>query len=200
MEVVAANQARHRTRPRAFRSMSVEIREFCLRFTCAVGRVGALHRSAGIMGACLRLICLLVLGTVGCATKSDSFHRTAIFPTARGPELIREVCNKPPEDLNGYWTPRSRDLQAVETALMSYFQSKGSHGKWDWSRFRRQVVGVKRGDDALIFINYFLFWRGDDDSWRTRPYVVEDGGAYFFRVLYDVRNRRIVWYERNGVA
>ncbi|HEX7631315.1 MAG TPA: hypothetical protein VF388_04210, partial [Lacunisphaera sp.] len=81
------------------------------------------------------------------------------------------------------------------------------------SEFRRQIVGLKRGDDQLIFIYYFHFDRGiedelkarqtpgyDPESWKKHPYTVFDGGSWFFRVLYDVKKKRFIWYESNGVA
>ncbi len=32
------------------------------------------------------------------------------------------------------------------------------------------------------------------------PVRVDDGGTGYFRVLYDVQQKRFVWYECNGVA
>lgn len=158
------------------------------------------------------LLLALVFADVSCATPLVPRERTAIFSAAKAPDLIRTVCYRPPE-ASGYWTPSERDLDGIEDTLVAYLNSKNVPGKKDWSVFRRQVAGVKRGDDALIFIYYFHFDRAmeenlkarkvrgyDPDSWKKEPYRFFDGGSWFFRVLYDVKQKRFVWYESNGVA
>lgn len=163
-----------------------------------------------------RLIALILLALIctgiSCAKPLVPRDRTAIFPAAKAPGLIRAVCYHPPE-ASGYWTPSESDLEGVEDTLVAYLHSaKAGEGK-DWSTFRRQVAGVKRGDDALIFIYYFHFNPGieeqmkarkeqgyDPDFWKKAPYSVFDGGSWFFRVLYDVKTKRFIWYECNGEA
>ena len=155
---------------------------------------------------------MLALSVVGCAKPLVPTERTAIFPAVKGSDLVRAVCYSPPE-ATGYWTPEEKDLDGVEDTLVAYLRSQKVEGKKDWSEFRRQIVGLKRGDDQLIFIYYFHFDRGiedelkarqtpgyDPESWKKHPYTVFDGGSWFFRVLYDVKKKRFIWYESNGVA
>ena len=171
------------------------------------------EHSAKVMRIYLVLLCLLVVSSAGCSTQLVPIGRTAILPASKGPELIQAVCYRPPEGVSGYWTPGSEDLRGVEDTLVTYLQSKSVKGKRNWSSFRKQVVGVKRGEDPLLFIYYFHFNPAieayavarrtpghDPDSWRREPYPVEDGGDWFFRVLYDIKKRRFVWYECNEVA
>ena len=81
----------------------------------------------------------------------------------------------------------------------------------DWATYRRQVAGVKRGEEIFIFLYYFGFDREmeddlakrkapgfDPDKWKKKPYVIYDGGDCFFRVLYDVKRKRFIWYDSNG--
>lgn len=141
-----------------------------------------------------------------------SFERTAIFPAAKAAELIRAVCYEPPAATD-YWTPEATDIDGVEQTLAEFLETRGADAKKDWSMFRRQIAGVKRGNERLLFIYYFRFDRGieedlvkrktpnyDPEAWKTEPYPVFDGGDWFFRVLYDVKAKRFIWYECNGVA
>jgi hypothetical protein len=153
----------------------------------------------------------LILASVGWAKPLVPRERTAILPAAKAPDLIRAVCYSPPA-ATGYWTPAESDLEGIEDTLLVYLRSQKIDEN-DWSEFRKQVTGIKRGDDALIFIYYFHFDRGieeylkakkvrdyDPDSWKKEPYRVFDGGRWFFRVLYDVKKKQFIWYECNGSA
>jgi len=155
---------------------------------------------------------LLILSVAGCTKPLVPRERTAIFSAAKASDLIRAVCYHPPE-ATGYWTPEEKDLQGVEDTLVAYLKSKRVEAVKDWRDFRRQVVGLKRGDDKLIFIYYFRYDRWiekdlqtrktpgyDPESWKKHPYLVFDGGEWFFRVLYDVKTKRFIWYESNGSA
>jgi hypothetical protein len=153
-----------------------------------------------------------MLTVLGGAKQLVQSERTAIFPAKSAENLIKTVCYGPPV-VTGYWTPKVKDLEGVEDALIDYLRSEKVEEKKDWSEFRRQVVGVKRGEEMLLFIYYFHFDRGieedlksrktpgyDPGAWRKTPYVVNDGGSWFFRVLYDVKKKRFIWYESNGPA
>jgi len=158
------------------------------------------------------LLLALLFSCVSRAAPLVPADRTAIFPADKAHELIETVCYAPPA-ATGYWTPTESDLVGIEDTLLAFLKSKEADQKKDWSTFRRQVTGLKHGNDTLIFIYYFHSDRGieedlqrrqtkgyDPDSWKKRPYVVFDGGSWFFRVLYDVKKKRFVWYESNGIA
>lgn len=126
--------------------------------------------------------------------------------------MIRIVCYGPPE-ATAYWTPEEGDLADIEDILDAYLKSEKGEEKKDWNEFRRQVAGLKRGEDKFIFIFYFHFDPGieedlkarktpgyDPESWKNHPYLVCDGGSWFFRALYDVKMKRLIWYESNGDA
>ena len=160
----------------------------------------------------LLLIFSLAIPGIGCAIALVPSERTVIFPAVKAAELICTVCyNKP--DITGYWTPTETDLEGVEDTLLAYLHSQKADDQKDWREYRRQVVGVKRGDELLLFISYFHFVRDieedltarkvhgfESDSWKKYPYGVCDGGSCFFRVLYDLRKKQFIWYESNGVA
>lgn len=161
---------------------------------------------------CIRMLLLawFILVAVRCAAQVVPAERTAVFPAAKAADLIKTVCYQPPDGLTGYWTPETKDLQGVEDNLVAYLKSIRVNGQRDWTNFRRQVTGAKRGDETLLFISYYFFHpshdaqaketlRGyDPDAWKRTPYRVFDGGESVFRVLYDITRKQFIWYERNG--
>ena len=142
-----------------------------------------------------------------CATSGEQVpaERTAIFPAARAPDLIQAVCYIAPKDLTGYWTPTAQDLVGIEQSLPEFLRAQ----KWrekPWTDFYRQAAGVMRGEERFILLSYFVRSvrpPGDDagadpQGWKTATYWVNDGGDWFFRVLYDVAQGKFVWYESNN--
>jgi hypothetical protein len=159
------------------------------------------------------LCCVLALSGFACAKSFVTAERTAIFPEKSAADLVRSVCYQPPNGVTGYWTPSEKDLEGVEDSLIAFLKSEKVDDRKDWATFRRQVAGVKRGENTFIFIYYFRFYREieadlakrkslgyNPDSWKKKPFVVYDGGDSFFRVLYDVKKKRFVWFECNGLA
>lgn len=159
------------------------------------------------------IACLLMLSGVGRAKDLVPSDRTAIFPAEKAAELIRTVCLSSPHDVTGYWTPGETDIEGVEDTLVAYLRSQRVNEKRDWAKYCRQVAGLKRGEELLIFISYFQYDRTIEEDlkaqivrgydpkwWKTAPYMVYDGGGWFFRVLYDVKHKRFIWYEINGIA
>ena len=136
--------------------------------------------------------------------------QSVIFTPNQAADLIKSVCYAAPKELSGYWTPQEYDLDGIEHALSVFFESKRPEAKVDYSQYRRQIVGVKRNKNFLLFINYFHFdikeeqtFKGNRriiDQWKTKPYIASDGGNYFFRILYDIKTKSIIWYECNGEA
>lgn len=141
-----------------------------------------------------------------------SDENTDIFPAAQAEILLRAACYNRPE-ATSFWTPEAKDLEGIEDSLIEYLRSQKDEQKKEWSQYRRQIVGIRRGEQLLIFISYSSFPKTfeekeakdhgvdyDPNWWKKAPYVVADGGATIFRVLYDLKSKRFVWYECNGSA
>jgi hypothetical protein len=136
---------------------------------------------------------------------------SVIFTAEQAPGLIKEVCFTAPEGITGYWMPTEADLVDVEVTLLDYLQTQKATDR-RWPDFYRQVAGVQRGAARFLFLNYFVMserTQGEGDAnhtraaapnWKTTPYWVNDGGDWFFRVLYDLVQKKFVWYEHNNTA
>lgn len=132
-------------------------------------------------------------------------ERTTIFPLERAAALLQAVSFKKPEGITGYWTPTPRDLDGVESGLEEFLANEGQAPRLDWSPFRRQVAGLRFGDTRALFLSYFIpepnakpFEPGTGNASATEPpYWINDGGANYFRVIYDLNAKAFTWYERN---
>ncbi len=136
---------------------------------------------------------------------------SVIFTAEQAPGLIKEVCFTAPEGITGYWMPTEADLAGIELTLPDYLKTQQATDR-HWSEFYRQAAGVKRGAAQCVFLNYFVLTertQGEGEanhsgaaveSWKTKPYWVNDGGDWFFRVLFDVTQKKFVWYEHNNTA
>jgi len=163
----------------------------------------------------IALAVMLATALSGWAADLIPPERTAIFPEAKAKQLVESVCYDPPEKIDGYWTPTEADLKGMEDGLAAFLKTKAPKEKFDWATYRRQVAGVKRGEEKFIFVYYSCFdpdfekrvsqelgIRIEDPTsdWKERPVKVLDGGWGYFRVLYDVQRKRFVWAESNGEA
>ena len=144
-----------------------------------------------------------------CISLGDD-SRAVIFPKSRARELIKHVCYKAPPGISEYWTPTAEDLKNVESSFPAYLDEVKPAAKDTWPRLHRQITGVMKGEDRFLFISYFLMDALQDannpqktafaERWKSKPYWVCDGGEYYFRVLYDVKRKKYVWFECNGRA
>jgi hypothetical protein len=89
--------------------------------------------------------------------------RTAIYSAQRAHELV-SVCLDPPSGLTSYWTPTEKDVMGIETNLIPYlqqvnppivdwFRKSGEKLADGWPWFRRQIAGVKRGEERFLLIH-----------------------------------------------
>jgi len=136
--------------------------------------------------------------------------RTVIFPQSRAAELIKRVCYSEPPGISGYWTPIASDLVGVEERLTSFLERQVPKEKIPWPEYHKQVAGIMVGDELFLFISYF--WADSLESrstkkenasverWKREPIWGFDGGSIYFRVVYDLKQKKFVWFQCNGRA
>jgi len=107
-----------------------------------------------------------------------------------------------------FWTPTSADVKELEARLPSFLHAEAL-GAGDARKdiievrrrlrtYRRQYVGFVLDGKKQILPNAFP--KDEDFAWKREFIVVSDGGASFWRVLYDVRQRRLHHLLINGIA
>jgi hypothetical protein len=104
-----------------------------------------------------------------------------------------------------YWRPTIADVAAAEANLGPYLAQANlppyarSTPK-RLSGYTRQYVGATQGGRRVLIINAFCDDRRNHPSWRQELVMVLDGGDCFFRAVFDVRLKRFVGVEVNGVG
>jgi hypothetical protein len=70
----------------------------------------------------------------------------------------------------------------------------------DIASYKRQYVGIIRGDRRSIYVNFFTYHPVATPDWTTEPVVVCDGGAQFFGAEFDMSSRQFTHVAYNGVG
>lgn len=78
------------------------------------------------------------------------------------------------------------------------------HEKLTWKpdgpplpEYKRQYVGIVVDGHKRIFCNFFC---ADDLPLSDKPFVVFDGGEWFFRIQYDLEDKKCYHFNANGYA
>jgi hypothetical protein len=113
-----------------------------------------------------------------------------------------------------YWTPTAEVVAAAESRLPAFLRSfppNLGEPEADWLQrhsaplilpklreYKRQYSGILLEGRLALFINLFLD-RGME-NWVTTPVDVDDGGYYYFQVVYRPEEGDFVRFWVNGEA
>lgn len=100
-----------------------------------------------------------------------------------------------------YWTPEKSHVIDLESRLMGYLKRTApprSQLRKDLKGYRRQYLGIVRGDREVVFASFFCETHRKD--WTRKPIVVDDGGDCYFRIEYDPQTLTFSHLEINGEA
>jgi len=149
-------------------------------------------------------------------------ERTAVLSETNAPRLL-DLCVERPTGVTGYWYPEKSDLAEVGAGIDEFLELTWSligvaeKRRIDWKHYYLQIGGMIKDGRRMLFLSYA--WapdiadkgaqakakkesdaRGksfDAHWWKTKPILVRDGGWAVFRVIYDPRAKRFVWYDQN---
>lgn len=113
-----------------------------------------------------------------------------IVPRQLAAQYLNVIQGNRPEQ--GYWQPLPEDIAALDTALPEFLRVAATQRSPDlWqkaSSYKRQYVGIIENDQLLIYMNAFCENPGGaEDSWKSIPVIVMDGGDCFFQVVYNIQ-------------
>ena len=102
------------------------------------------------------------------------------------------------------WKPSKEDILVSENLLSECFNREKSLGHFSGNRFlinyTRQYFGfIDNKGNKIVWINCFI--RNDaskDNTWKTFPTVVDDGGDCFFNLKVDTGKRQYYDLQING--
>ncbi len=110
-----------------------------------------------------------------------------------------------PDKKAKFWTPSTADVLALEGQLPDFLLSQPEDSearKYDlWfkaPRYPRQYVGITRKGRRIVYANFFCFRSKSDPDWHVWPVDVDDGGACYFQVEYDVESGQFSRLSVNG--
>jgi hypothetical protein len=119
-----------------------------------------------------------------------------IIPANRGRRYFRSGKT--------YFTPSLEDIKTLETELPSYFVALASSQREPRitsellaaiGKYRRQYVGYHERGAKMIWVHATCM---DELPWRTRPFVVTDGGTCFWTVRFSISTKRFAQLEFAG--
>lgn len=108
------------------------------------------------------------------------------------------------DSITGQWLPTPDDVKAMEVGIPAYLESMGEDAFWGervWEKldaYRRQYGGVLIDDQPMIYT--FFFRTNMDLDWQQQWIEVDDGGASFFGVLYNVSTGEFLDLSVNGIG
>jgi hypothetical protein len=105
----------------------------------------------------------------------------------------------------GTWSPNQ--LSEVQTATRQAFELnsrayKAQHGIGTppWNAYTFQYQGNTRNGERLIFVNAFCKMHRDNPDLSREFLLVHDGGACYFRAVYDPTHKHSVELNFNGIG
>ena len=151
----------------------------------------------------------LGLALAGCTTTAGSREAVTVVIPEQGGELVRQCSRTGPEGAHSFFTPRAREITAVETATAKALRGVSSQDyisprdsdllAFDWpddpSLYNRQYVGYVRDGRRKIYGNFVPTRFGPSSS---EPVVVCDGGPSLFGVEFDILSGTVERIAFNG--
>jgi len=105
-----------------------------------------------------------------------------------------------------YWVPSAEQVRAMEERLPSFLlREKQDELSGKVALYYRQYIGITINGRRLIYGNFIhnTAWKEsleDGVDYHRHMMMVDDGGAWFFQVEYDVETEAFVELGINGVA
>jgi hypothetical protein len=105
--------------------------------------------------------------------------------------------------VEGFWTPSSQDVTALE-ALLEKFLTSDASGKavLPLDQYHRQYIGFIKGGKRFIYGNFYRAPTTISSKYdeATQPVIVCDGGRSFWGIVFSVESRSFVDLAFNGEA
>jgi hypothetical protein len=104
-----------------------------------------------------------------------------------------------------YWAPGDAEIAAAEARIATTFASMSNERAYRISTnlptYKRQYLGYTIDGRRFIYANAFCVdhWQRDP-AWPARLVEVDDGGACYFSLHYDIEGDRIDRLSINGEA
>jgi hypothetical protein len=145
-----------------------------------------------------------------CAMASATLDTASLagLSGAEADGLLNQCSRQAPQKVQGKWTPNSAQLGDLRTRLPGALDralSKRQRNKDRAAEIAGQYAGFVIGGRKIIYVNAFPKRELDPPipgmkahDWRHEAVIVCDGGAVFFGVEYDPKNKTFANFAFNG--
>ncbi len=110
---------------------------------------------------------------------------------------------KPLVQATEFWTPTKEEVLKAEEKIEEYLRSDPARYAELWRKlpnYKRQYVGIIVNGHKRIFCNFFCSKTFFPSEYLSVPLVVDDGGECFFRIEYDLGDKKCYNFNANGNA
>ena len=138
--------------------------------------------------------------------RPDEPPRGAVLTGKAALDVAQDICRESKPEGLALWQPGPADIARFEKLLPAFMaRQKTPEDYQPLHEYYRQYVGIVRDGKKRICVNLFHHGFVQDvlrtshldpvtrkpvqkaeDFWKHEPVIVDDGGAYFFRVQFDV--------------
>ncbi len=99
-----------------------------------------------------------------------------------------------------FWTPTKEEVLKAEEKIEAHLKANPKAYADLWTKipkYKRQYLGIVVNGHKRIFCNFFCLLEG---PLTDKPFIVFDGGACFFRIEYDLNDKKCYDFQANGTA
>lgn len=161
-----------------------------------------------------KLLFLISIVLLGCSSSRNfqlSPNQSIILDSTKAYETVRQ-CSRYAPTIEGSWNPSAKQIKELESLLYKVYDLKAVECCLigveiiDLNEFYRQYAGIIVDGKKLIYVNAFSKHSFDYSSrlekfdWKKEPYVVCDGGEFYWGVCYDPITKEFIDLAFNGVA
>lgn len=128
----------------------------------------------------------------------------ALLTGRAGSDLLQPCADTKPAPADSFWTVDSGTVSAIEAGLAAFIARdtwmRPGHGPTEpLEKYRGQYVGIFRGERRLVYASFVPAAAViADTAFMHRPYLMCDGGSWFFRFDYDPSAKTFDHMERNS--
>ena len=154
--------------------------------------------------------------------RPDETPRGVVLTGQAALDITRSVCDFYERDAKALWEPGPAEITRLEKLLPEFMA--GQRTPEDYKplhEYYRQYVGIVRDGKKRICVNFFHYGSVQEklehphlypvkktieeggraeDFWKRQPIIVDDGGADYFRIQFDLETGIFSQLRFNGYA
>jgi hypothetical protein len=157
------------------------------------------------------ILFILVVGRHPGECQNLNFTPTSkfVFDSIHGAALLNQCSRSVPKKVKRFWAPTQKDIELLENNFRAIYEIRAKEccyirGKVDsLENFAFQYLGVVINRKKFIYINAFpvadeKYLQEYKQDVTNAPYIICDGGKWYWGVLFDIRTKQFSDLAFNG--